>query len=287
MIHSVELNKSYESKDLLFKDLREKKEEIIDLKKAQILKSCDKGLSVIAKPIASKVIKTEFKNFSQDDKNYYIAVNSTKLLDSHRDLHLDGIWDRTAKEQQGKNYLVADHELKMGSVIARKEYITMFVAEVSWSALGKDYEGNTEVLVYQIPKDKIICETSKEWLESGDDIEASVRMQYVNIKLALDSNEKGDEEEKKEYDKYYPMIANKDEFESIYYFWTVYEAKNVRESSLVLFGSNHGTGRIKDIEVEAETITSTKTDADTITSEKDGSSFDLSKAIKNLQLNIK
>jgi hypothetical protein len=122
----------------------------------------------------------------------------------------------------------------------------MFTAIVPFSFLNKDYEGDTEILIYKFLKSDVISLLAKDWLESGDDIEASVRMQYVKIELAMNSDAKGDEKELENYLKYVPIIANKDDFEVINYFWAVTEAKNVGESSLVLRGSNHVTGVIEE-----------------------------------------
>ena len=68
---------------------------------------------------------------------------------------------------------------------------------------------------------------------------------------------------------YFPLIANKEDFEEIEYFWIVKEAKNVYESSLVLFGSNGATGLIQENKNEAELITSdNKNEPTQVTQEK-------------------
>ena len=113
------------------------------------------------------------------------------------------------------------------------------VMDIQFKSLGYDFDGETEALVNKIHKDKIKAEY-KEYLDN--EIQASVRMQYVKIDLALNSEEKEDEEEKKVFDANINNIANKENFENIDYFWVVSEAKNVNESSLVLFGSNSATG---------------------------------------------
>lgn len=246
MIVCKELDRTFETKEELFKALKENKDQLITAKKAQILKSCEKGTSVKTKSIdVSKFTNQAIKNEFKDDNYYYIAVNTTGILDSHKDLHVKGIWNKTAKEQNRKNYLVDTHVMSMNTTIARKEHVEMFVADIPFSSIGKSYEGNTEALIYKVPKDKIISPLAKEWLESGDDIEASVRMQYVNIKLALNSDSIEDEAEKANYDNYLNQISNKSDFDSIDYFWVVKEAKNQGESSLVLQGSNGATGQVQ------------------------------------------
>ena len=240
---SLELDKTFETEKQLFKGLKENKTEIINLKKSQIQKSFEKGLNVNL-PKGLKLINSE-KNLELDENFEYVAVNTTKILDSHRDLHVKGIWNKTVKDQQGKNYLVLDHELKMSSVIVKKGDVEMFVAEIPFSSVGKNYLGSCEALIYKFPKEKIVNELAKDWLESGSGIEASVRMQYVTIKLAMNSLEPEDEEEYKCYLEYINQIANKSDFENISYFWVVTEAKNIGESSLVLQGSNSATGSLK------------------------------------------
>ena len=239
MIECKELGQSFKNKAELFKSLKEHETDLINIKRKTIYKSCDKGLGLNYKP---SLIKTTTANKSElDDAFHYIAVNTTNVLDSHNDLHVKGIWNRTAKSQQNKNYLVADHDLKLKSVIAKPQDIEMKVMNVSFKSIGKDIEGETEALVYVIAKDKINTEF-KEYLDN--DIQASVRMQYVKIDLALNSEEKEDKEYKALFDANYNNIANKEDFEDITHFWVVSEAKNVNESSLVLFGSNSATGLI-------------------------------------------
>lgn len=237
-----ELNKEFADKKEMFKALKSNKEYIISVKRSQILKSFEKGLGVNAKSIDISKLDLTNKGILKDNDYYYIAVNTTKVLDSHGDLHVDGIWNKTVKDQQGKNYLVTDHKMELSNVVAKKENIEMLLAEIPFSSIGKSYSGNTQALIYKVAKADIINPLAKDWLDSGSDIEASVRMQYVNLDLAMNSEAKGDEAEFKNFNEYIDTIANKDEFDSIDYFWIVKEAKNIGESSLVLNGSNSATG---------------------------------------------
>jgi hypothetical protein len=240
MIYCQELKKSFDTVELMFAELRVNKEMLVESKKAMILKSCDKGAGVVSNSLTlTKALEEADKAFKMDDQHYYVAVNSTNIMDSHMDLHKKGLWKRSIKDQQGKNYFVADHELKVLSVIAKREDIEMMTATIPFSAMGKDYEGDTEVLIYKIAKDKV-SEAYKGAM--GGNLEASVRMQYVKYELAMNSSAKEDVAEKILYDANIDTIANKAEFGQIDYFFVVSEAKNVRESSLVLFGSNPVTG---------------------------------------------
>lgn len=238
-------NKEYATKEEMFADLKANLSDIMDFKKG-VQKSIDKGASVMCRPIdVSKLNDNEeTKALKLDAKFYYIAVNSTKILDYHDDVHIDGIWKKTVSEKQFKNYLVTDHELEVFNTVVRKEYVEIFTAKLPFSLLGYPYEGNTEALIYKVPKDKVKNEFVKEWLDSGDSIQASVRMKYIKFLFCLDSNNPEDAEFKKNYDKYIDSIANKQEFEYIPYFFAILEASNEQESSLVIRGSNYVTGQL-------------------------------------------
>lgn len=258
MIFCKELNKSFETKELMFHELKKHVPELIKLKKEAVYKSCEKGMSVSCKPIKSfKEDETKAASFEIDDDYYYIAVNSCWVLDSHDDLHIKGIWDEDI--EQGEVFLLVDHDTSMDCVVVKKAYIERFIATVPFKSLNKPYEGSTQVLVYKFRKDKVIHQTAKDWLESGDDIEASVRMRYDDIEFAMDSNHPDDAPQKKLYDTYFPKIVNSDEFEYVYYFFVIKKARNVKESSLVIFGSNSATGNIISIKSIDPAETSQKT----------------------------
>ena len=256
MIKCKVLNKEFATKEDMFAELRKSKKQLIDFKTSQIYKSCEKDNSIYSRPIDVSKYSDANKGIQGDENFYYVAVNSTGILDSHGDLHVKGIWNKSIKEQQGKNYLVLDHKMEVGNTVVKKEYIETFAMDLPFSVVGKNYDGNGEFLIYKFPKDKVINSIAKEWLESGDAIESSVRMQYVKVSLAMNSENKADAEEKSTYDNNIDLVANKSDFDNIEYFFVVKEAANRGESSLVLAGSNHVTGVIQ-IEDKQEPLKST------------------------------
>ena len=258
MIKSIDFpTKEFATKEDLFKALLANKDLIIKEKTSQIYKSCEKGSTLsVSQESMTKALETT-KAFKMDSNYYYVAVNSSDILDTHGDLHIKGNWDKTVKEQQKKVYLVFDHKLKRSEIIAMKEDIEMMTAEVPFSLIGKNYDGNSYMLIYKVAKDKIVNKDARNYLEKGYSLEASVRMQYVKIELAINSKDKESEKEKAIYDKYIGNIANAKDFKSIDYFWAVTEAKNVAESSLVMFGSNPATGMIQEQKEQKEAVEDT------------------------------
>jgi hypothetical protein len=255
-IYCKELDKSFDTKEQLFKALVDNEKLIIDAKKSQVFKSFEKGLEVCTDQNAiSKAFQDETKGIKFDENYYYFVVNSANILDSHGDMHVDGNWNKSVKEQQGKVYLVFDHSLKRNDIIAMPKDIEMFTAKVPFSLLGKNYEGETYSLIYKVSKEKIVDKKAKEWLEKGYNLQASVRMQYVKIETAINSNNPDYSKQKANFDEYYDLIANKSDLKEIDYFYIVKEAKNIMESSLVLFGSNQATGEISNNKSEADKVT--------------------------------
>ena len=277
MIYCKELNKEFESKSDLFKALVENESFIIDAKKSQVYKSFEKGLQVVSdQKTIEKAFNDAEKGIKFDSDYYYFVVNSANYLDSHNDMHVDGNWIKSVKDQNGKVYLVWHHDFsKTENIIAFPEDIEMITSKVAWSLLGKSYEGETYSLIYKVKKDKIVNENVSKWLKEGRKLQLSVRMQYIKLETAFNSDDEDYSKQTENYNKYYPLIANKDEFKQIEYFFIVKEAKNVMESSLLPFGSNSATAEISQTE--------NKTEADTITSEQEEPSKDTQKQEKLLK----
>lgn len=261
MIKSVDLPGTiFNDYKELIKEVKKNKDIIIAEKKAQIYKSIDKGLAVsVNQEYINKQVQ-QTKSIELDSNYYYFVVNSSNFLDSHNDLHIEGNWEKSAKEQKGKCFFIFDHVLKRDEIIAMKEDIEMFTATIPFKALGKDFEGDTYCLIYKIAKNKIVNKQAKEWLDSGYSFECSVRMQYMDIELATNPEFDEDEKSNEFYNKYYSSIVNKNDFDKIPYFWIIKQAKNVLESSWVMFGSNGATGLIQENKSEAETLTPEKSE---------------------------
>ena len=254
MIYCKELNKEFESKSDLFKALVENESFIIDAKKSQVYKSFEKGLQVVSdQKTIEKAFNDSEKGIKFDSDYYYFVVNSANYLDSHNDMHVDGNWNKSVKDQNGKVYLVWHHDFsKTENIIAFPEDIEMITSKVAWSLLGKSYEGETYSLIYKVKKDKIVNENVSKWLKEGRKLQLSVRMQYIKLETAFNSDDEDYMHQTANYQKYFPLIANKDEFKQIEYFFIVKEAKNVMESSLLPFGSNSATAEISQAENKAE-----------------------------------
>jgi len=239
MIKCLELDREFSTKHEMFKALLANEKNIIELKKAAILKSADKGQLSTFKLFK---VTEETKSLLQLKEGYiYPVINTTKYLDSHGDVHLDGIWNKSIKEQQGHLFYAADHELKTTSIIAWPNDVNAMIKDVPWSFVGKDFEGTTQALIYEIKSDVIEHSDAKNIIDKKRPVQNSVRMQYVKVRLAINDTAKEFSENKAYFDSVIETIANKDTAIESGYFWGIEEAKIVKEGSMVIYGSNDAT----------------------------------------------
>lgn len=237
-IHIAELNKTFTDKEELFKALKDNEQKIISLKKATVYKSADKGQFASGSLNASE-IKSDFDWMKKGF--FYPIVNTTNYYDSHGDVHFPALWNKTIKEQSGRIHYVLDHELKVGSVIAWPDNVGLMLKPIEWSAVGKDYPGTTEALILEVAESDIVNQDAKSVYSAKRSVQGSVRMSYVTIKLGINSDAKEYIENKAYYNSRINEIANRQDVEDAGYFFGIEEAKLIKETSMVLFGSNDAT----------------------------------------------
>jgi len=163
------------------------------------------------------------------------VANTTKLFDSHGDVHIDQLWNKSLKETKD-NYHVKEHEFNFEGVIS--DNVKVLVKQMNWTDMGINFEGQTQALIY----DSIISKSDNQYMfdkyRTGKVKQHSVGMRYLKIDMAV--NDDRYEKEFGIWEKYFDIIVNKDDVLNVGYFWAVTEAKHV-EGSAVLRGSNWAT----------------------------------------------
>jgi len=242
-----ELNRDFATTADMYAALKIHKSRIISLKKAAIKCSDPIDLCITTAQMRDgETIKNDPGTTLNYGDHIYPVINTTNYLDSHGDLHLNGIWNKSATEQNGKTYYLINHDLSIGKVISYPADVEIMVKNMAWKDLGRDYDGSTEALIFKAKLTEDSNADAYRAIKGGAPIQNSIRMVYVNLDLAI--NQKGKEyvAEKKLWDQYYPDIANKTDADEAGYFWAIYEAKIYKEGSAVLFGSNDATGILYD-----------------------------------------
>jgi hypothetical protein len=257
-------NKKFETKEELFKALKENKAELIATKKMQT-KEADAFFNVVSNDVilgsANKSEVNKEENVNQIKVE--MVINTTNLMDSHSDVHLKGIWNKSAKEQKNV-YLLQEHKMTFDHIIS--DNVDVSVKEYKWEDLGYNFKGTTEALTFTATIDKNRNPFMFEQYSKGYVKEHSVGMRYVKLELALNSDAKYDIEEKEVWDKYIDQVANKEQAEEQGYFWAVSEAKIV-EGSAVVKGSNFATPTIS-IEAVKNTPTEIKNEPTQVTQKR-------------------
>jgi hypothetical protein len=239
MIFCKELNKEFATKAEMFAELKANRDKIIGLKKAAIKNSDPVSFAVKG----SSTIKATAEDSAPVaiGSHIYAIINCTNWLDSHGDVHLDGIWDQSVKDNKGKLYYIINHELELGKVISYPDEVVPSVQNLTWTDLGQPYAGNTQALMF----DALLTEASNKDAATAiiakKAIQNSVRMQYIDIILCIDDSSDDYKQEYANFYKYLAVIANKQDAMDAGYFWAVAQAKIVKEGSAVLFGSNEAT----------------------------------------------
>lgn len=199
-------------------------------------------------------------DFSDTGKIQVVSViNTTNLLDSHDDVHIPGIWDRSLKNTK-QLYLTEEHDLSFRGVISQD--VKGEARKMSWKSLGADYSGQTQALIFtsliSADRNKFMYDLYK----AGQVPNHSVGMQYVNLLLAIN-----DEDYKEEYaawNEYITQVVNKQDAEDNGYFFPVLEAK-VIEGAACIRGSNWVTPTL---EVDAKSFNTAAQNPDNSTSEQ-------------------
>lgn len=222
----------------LFDFLSKNKQEIIDAKKSIIKQSdlvCELPRKIISKTSAIK----EWLYENDEDKGIVkrsIVMNSYNWLDSHDDVHIDGLFAKSLSERAKRIPHLHDHiqqlTAKVGVPIAWKEL------EIDWKSLGVDIDGNTMILLLESEIKKALNEDIYNAYKNDEIDQHSVGMRYINLSMAYD-----DEDYKEEYavwKAYIDRIGNKEKAIKQGYFFAIKEAALI-EGSAVLFGSNEIT----------------------------------------------
>lgn len=227
-----------------FKDLAKTHEWLIANKNTLIAQK--KGAVKLADGVFSQIYylldrdeKTQWKAdaIPNDAKKISVVsiINTTKLFDSHGDVHIDGLWSKSLKETKN-NYLVKEHNFTFDGIIS--DDVKASTQDISWKDLGYDYEGKTQALIYTSNIDATDKTGMFDRYKANKVNQHSVGMRYVKLQLAVDNKKYPDEQ--KTWKDYYDMIANKADVDKAGYFWAVTEAKNI-EGSAVVKGSNFVT----------------------------------------------
>ena len=179
-------DREFSTKEELFKALKENKKSLIALKKS-IEKRAD-AVSYVNSEI-SKINTNKEENGTQTEINKLqvkVVINTTNFIDSHNDLHVNGIWNKSVSDNASKGFLhLQEHDIDFDKVIS--DNAKGYVESISWKSLGLPYNGKTEALIFDSTIEKkrndfMFKQYANGWVKNH-----SVGMRYVKIDLAINS----------------------------------------------------------------------------------------------------
>lgn len=268
----------FATKGEVYDFLAKHEKRIIEKKKGVFHESAHKFLPDVClnfnKHLLVNKLDAEKMPFQVEQNKFYPIINTTNVVDSHRDVHLKGIWNKSAKEQNRKTYYVFDHELKSLSIIVKAKDVEIKVIPTTFRALGYPMDGDTEALTFVFDEDKIIHDRGKEFLEDSE-MQNSIRMRYLDVRLCMNSENVEHKQYKENYNNYKSEVANVDDLGELEYFYAVKEAAIVNEGSLLPFGSNKYTPIVYFKEAAKSTSDTNKTEP------PQGTQIEWEKVIKN------
>lgn len=242
-------DKAFATREEAFKHLVSCEKLIIAQKKAAI-KWADDVPAIFHPAVPKDAQKAETSLLDSSLIDVKAALNSCNYFDSHKDVSINGSWNRTAKNTKNALHL-QEHKMAFANLIADNAYFT--VENASWKALGIDAEGETEVLMMHSTISKEDNPFMFRRYATGKVKNHSAGLRYVTVKLAINSGEEEFKAYKAIWDQYADKVINREELDEEGYFWAVTEQKIV-EGSAVLRGSNPATNTIS---VESADSTST------------------------------
>lgn len=202
---------------------------LIDIKKAEY-----KTLSepLLKTELFSKEFTPIIEDITSDIIQVKSVINTTNVIDSHMDLHMPTIWNKTVKDNPFSHHL-KQHERMFESVISKKA--KSYNENMNFKDLGLDIDFKTVANINEFTLAKADQPYMFDQYIKGKVDQHSIGMMYVDLDVAW-----YDEDSQKNMDFFNEMKANAvnpEAADEYGYFFVVYEAKK-REGSAVVFGSN-------------------------------------------------
>lgn len=174
--------------------------------------------------------------------NGKVVINATNIIDSHKDLHIPKLWNRSLKMQANNGLHLKEHKMCFDNVLADgPQEVKPYVTNMSWSSLGFNVEGKSQCLIHDFVLKRYdnpqLNELTKAEMYlrylNGEVKYHSVGMIYVDIAFCVDTEEKYWAEEKDNFDKYITEAINPEVAKEEGWFCAVLEAKYVEGSAVV------------------------------------------------------
>jgi hypothetical protein len=250
---------NFETKKELYKFLVDNQEALI-AQKCSTTKEADGfgASSIVLEALGADGFAVKADGINPTEIKARLVINTTNILDSHGDVHIKGLWNKSVKENKRMLHVQEHKSNEFNKIIASGDDLKASVKTYTWKELGYDAEGDTEALVFDstIKQERnpyMFDQYSKGYVNNH-----SVGMRYVKMGLAV--NDDDYPAGKALWDKHIGDIVNHADAEAKGYFWAVTEAKAIEGSSVPL-GSNPITPTLSAVPKEEAPVVNEKLEA--------------------------
>jgi hypothetical protein len=105
-------------------------------------------------------------------------------MDSHKDVHIPGIWKKALHKTKSL-YLLQEHSMTFKGIITDK--VNAYTKTLTWKQLGLDAPGETQALIFEATIPKSRNEFMFNQYKDGLVKNHSVGMKYVQIEMAINT----------------------------------------------------------------------------------------------------
>ena len=238
-------DKKFSDKMDLTRFIKDKEEELKKIKKA----TYKTDASVVFKSELKQDFEPQIEDIVSDTILVKAVINSTNIIDSHMDLHLDKIWNKTVKDNPFSHHL-KQHEKIFESVISNKA--KSYNEKTNFNKLGLNVDFKTVANINEFTLSREKMPFMFDTYKNGEVTQHSVGMMYVDLEIAY--YDEDSEKNMNFFNEMKQLAVNPEVADEYGHFWVVREAKK-REGSAVVFGSNSVTPTLYVKNYEPQTST--------------------------------
>ena len=183
------------------------------------------------------------------------VANLSGWCDSYFDVTIQDCWKKGITEKS-LVYHLKNHDYSTDDIVGKDAELYTKQFDLAYFGINSDVKKAQALMMRSLVTKEY---DKKTYLLYRDNQikQHSIGYYIIQMKLCLDSELEEDEQYKKNWDKYYPIVINKDLVDKYGFFWALTEIK-ILENSCVLFGANSHTPTYSTTEKAADEAPETK-----------------------------
>lgn len=184
-------------------------------------------------------VKEDGSMLGPDEIQVDAIANLSGWCDSYMDVMIKDNWNKTITDK-AIVYHLKNHKYETDYIVGKDPELYTKVFPMEYFGITSDVKKAQALMMKSIVTKDYDKKTFILYRDNQIK-QHSIGLRYIQIVLCLDSTLEEDVVYKKNWDKYYPGVINKDVVDTYHYFFAVIESQ-ILENSCVLFAANKNTG---------------------------------------------